>query len=223
MNEFADTVAGECARGAASPAVATARTAVLAGVPRAEIPGRLSEKLKQIVPAGSLLCVDTFQRLQGAANSCAPRVIVVDDRILGRAPLPSSLAELAAASPLIVVAPYARHAEIGELVSAGRADFVPRAADWESLAANLIERRLRRGRDGETPVEPRDAPREDLGEIFRHEINNPLTGILGNAEMLLAHSEKFPAAETQRIRTMVELAVRLRETVRRVSNTWGRR
>lgn len=223
MNEFADILADECARGAADPAEVTARTAVLAGIPRAEIAGRLAEKLKQIVPAGSLLCVDTLQRLRESASGRAPHVIVVDDRILGRTSLPESLAELAAASPLIVVAAYGRHAEIGELVSAGRADFVPRAADWESLAANLIERRLRRGRDSETSVELPATAREDLGEIFRHEINNPLTGILGNAEMLLAHSEKFPAAETQRIRTMVELAVRLRETVRRVSNTWGRR
>ena len=45
-------------------------------------------------------------------------------------------------------------------------------------------------------------------------------GILGNAELLLAHSDRLPAAETQRIRTVVELAGRLRETLRRVSNAW---
>lgn len=223
MNESLGTMPAKCARGAEHPAVGTRKTAVLAGIPRAEIPGRLAEKLKEIVPAGSLLCVDTLQRLRDAANVRAPEVIVVDDRILGRAPLPDALAELAAVSPLILVGACGRHAEIGDMVSTGRADFVPRAADWESLAANLIERRLRRRGDWEISTEPLAAARADLGEIFRHEINNPLTGILGNAEMLLAHSEKFPAAETQRIRTMVELAVRLRETVRRVSNTWGRR
>ena len=51
-------------------------------------------------------------------------------------------------------------------------------------------------------------------------MNNPLTGILGDAELLLAHSERFPANETQRIRTVVDLAVRLRGTVGRVSNAW---
>jgi signal transduction histidine kinase len=98
---------------------------------------------------------------------------------------------------------------------------VPRASEWESLAASLVERRLRwaRGR-GISFVSLSGGLREDIGEIFRHEINNPLTGILGNAELLLAHSDRFSPIETQRIRTVVELAVRLRETVRRVSNLW---
>jgi len=39
----------------------------------------------------------------------------------------------------------------------------------------MIERRLRRAE--RSPA--------DAGKIFRHEINNPLTGILGNAEWVL--------------------------------------
>jgi signal transduction histidine kinase len=62
----------------------------------------------------------------------------------------------------------------------------------------------------------------DLGEIFRHEINNPLTGILGNAELLLAHRDNLSDMETQRLQTVVDLAVRLRETIRRLSNAWER-
>ncbi len=58
----------------------------------------------------------------------------------------------------------------------------------------------------------------DLGEIFRHEINNPLTGILGNAELLLAHRERLNSMDTQRLQTVVGLAVRLRETIRRLSD-----
>ena len=57
----------------------------------------------------------------------------------------------------------------------------------------------------------------EIGEIFRHEINNPLTGILGNSELLLAHREHLTAADTQRLETVVDLAVRLRETIRRLS------
>ena len=60
----------------------------------------------------------------------------------------------------------------------------------------------------------------DLGTIFRHEINNPLTGILGNAELVLAHRDHLSAVDTQRLQTVVDLAVRLRETVRRLSNAW---
>ena len=58
----------------------------------------------------------------------------------------------------------------------------------------------------------------ELAEIFRHEINNPLTGILGNAELLLAHGAHLNSVDVQRVQTVVELAVRLRETIRRVSD-----
>ena len=60
--------------------------------------------------------------------------------------------------------------------------------------------------------------RVDFGEIFRHEVNNPLTGILGNAEMLLARREGLPGSAIERLETIANLAVRLRETVRRLSS-----
>ena len=54
-----------------------------------------------------------------------------------------------------------------------------------------------------------------------HEINNPLTGILGNAEMLLVHHrDTLPLPGIQRLETIVDLAVRLRETTRRLGDAW---
>jgi signal transduction histidine kinase len=69
---------------------------------------------------------------------------------------------------------------------------------------------------------------EDFGEVLRHELNNPLTGILGNAELLLAevhrkNDGKLPHGGEQRLETIAELAVRLRETVRRLSQEWETR
>jgi signal transduction histidine kinase len=60
----------------------------------------------------------------------------------------------------------------------------------------------------------------DFGEILRHEVNNPLTGILGNTELLLARRDRLPPGAVERLETIAELAVRLRETVRRLSNAW---
>jgi nitrogen-specific signal transduction histidine kinase len=57
----------------------------------------------------------------------------------------------------------------------------------------------------------------DFGEMLRHEVNNPLTGILGNAELLLARRERLTARDIERLETIAELAVRLRETIRRLS------
>jgi nitrogen-specific signal transduction histidine kinase len=99
--------------------------------------------------------------------------------------------------------------------------FRSRAGDFVPLAAAMIERRLRWAEIAESQLaSPWKGFPADLGSIFRHEINNPLTGILGNAELLLAHSEHLTAADTQRLQTVVDLAVRLRETIRRLSNAW---
>jgi signal transduction histidine kinase len=66
---------------------------------------------------------------------------------------------------------------------------------------------------------------EDFGEVLRHELNNPLTGILGNAELLLSEIRRkddgrLPAGGLQRLETIAALAVRLRETIRRLSQEW---
>ena len=69
---------------------------------------------------------------------------------------------------------------------------------------------------------------KDFAEVLRHELNNPLTGILGNAELLLVEitrkrDEKFPHGGLERVETIAALAVRMRETVRRLSQEWERR
>ena len=70
-----------------------------------------------------------------------------------------------------------------------------------------------------------DATAAAFGEVLRHELNNPLTGILGNAELLLAEVRRkndgqLPNGGQQRLETIAALAVPLRETVRRLSQDW---
>ncbi len=45
----------------------------------------------------------------------------------------------------------------------------------------------------------------DFGEILRHEVNNPLTGILGNTELLLARRDRLPPGAVERLQTIAEL------------------
>jgi two-component system, NtrC family, sensor kinase len=59
------------------------------------------------------------------------------------------------------------------------------------------------------------------GNRISVDINNPLTGILGNAELVLSHATKLPPADIQRLQTI--LAVRLRETIRGLSDALGGR
>lgn len=208
----------------AKQALATEGRAVLVfAFAREDCAQRLIERVKAASPSASIACVDTIERLLHAAKSQQPDLVIVDERILGGAPPAETIRELAEIAPVVLIAAHERHGEISRLVAAGRVDFVQRAGDWEVPAASAIERRLRSGGVRARGARLRaDNSDDDMGEIFRHEINNPLTGILGNAELLLSHSESFPAAETQRIRTVVELAVRLRETVRRFSDRWGK-
>jgi signal transduction histidine kinase len=65
----------------------------------------------------------------------------------------------------------------------------------------------------------------DFGQVLRHELNNPLTGILGNAELLLAEVKQkdmqlCPMA-VRRLEIIVALAIRMREAVRGLSDEWS--
>jgi signal transduction histidine kinase len=151
----------------------------------------------------------------------SPCVILLDDGVFQDAPLSELLRQLTRTAPVILLASAERQSEILRMVAEGEVEFVARRGDFVQLAACLVERRLRWAqRSGVGGGSPWAEMPEDVAEIFRHEINNPLTGILGNAELLLSHGARLPAADTQRLQTVVELAVRLRETIRRLSDAW---
>lgn len=137
-----------------------------------------------------------------------------------RQALESAVDRLVEVAPAIIVAAPERQSELSFLLSSGAADFVARTGNFVPVAVGLVERRIRlanadflgssAGVSGEWST--------DFGEILRHEVNNPLTGILGNAEMLLARRDRLPVSAIERLETIAHLAVRLRETVRRLSS-----
>ncbi len=193
----------------------------LLGIADESVAQRLADQVERSARAGRVATASNLHQLQVLASRASPRVILFDCDLLQGAPLAESLAQLTALAPVIVLAPLERQAEIAPFVAAGEVEFVARAGDFVATAASLIERRMRREEKLKSTPETTwaDLPGE-IRAIFRHEINNPLTGILGNAEMLLAHGERFTASDTQRLQTVVDLAVRLRETIRRLSNAW---
>ena len=146
----------------------------------------------------------------------------------GTAPsLEAVVAPLAVHAPVVVIGPAEKREELAGLIEAGAADFVERKTNAFAEARGFIQRRLAQ----QETLEVQDAPEreeEDFGEVLRHELNNPLTGILGNAELLLAeirrkNDGKIPGGGIQRLETIATLAVRLRETVRRLSEEWEAR
>ena len=75
-------------------------------------------------------------------------------------------------------------------------------------AAQGEEQQLRRA------VAERDARLSEFAELaarVRHEINNPLTGLIGQAQLLLR--EELSEAARRRVQTIEQLANRIRDTV----------
>jgi signal transduction histidine kinase len=196
----------------------------LLGIADASVAQRIAREIERLTSAPRVAIAPTMLQLDLHASRTSPAVILLDSELLGGKPPGESLNLLRAIAPVIVLAPLIRQVEIAPYLAAGDVEFVARAGDFVPIAAALVERRLRWAKRSKstTGPPPADEP-DDLAAIFRHEINNPLTGILGNAELLLARREQFSALDTQRLQTVVDLAVRLRETIRRLTNSWDSR
>jgi signal transduction histidine kinase len=187
--------------------------------------------------------VSTVDAARDILVHAAPTVILLEESAIGPDPrddgehqstghrMEAIVSALAEYAPVVVVAPASHEHELSALVATGLADFVARSRSCLSMAIDLIEERLRQAVE-----EPAAASsllldgnnQEAFGETLRHELNNPLTGILGNAELLLAEVRRkndgqLPNGGQQRLETIAALAVRLRETVRRLSQDWENR
>ena len=172
----------------------------------------------------------------------APAVILAEERVLveidgtwrgRRQAIESALSLLAGSAPVVWIGAAEEGAQTTRAVRSGAVDFVPRSAMCLPAAITMVERRLR----GSARFAPGDGARggilslsqlrmddRDFGEVLRHELNNPLTGILGNAELLLLEARRgkldLPPQTRKRLETITELAVRMRETVRQLSDRW---
>jgi len=157
-----------------------------------------------------------------------PYVIILDDSCfetdLRIAATPDSLEPMVASltehAPVVVVASAQHRDALAFLIGAGAVDLVARLGNFVPVTVGFA---LRRAQLGEMAASGAPSERErsrDFGEMLRHEVNNPLTGILGNAEMLLKMRGELPPLVITRLETIAELAVRLRETIRRLSDCW---
>jgi signal transduction histidine kinase len=199
-------------------------TSPLLGIADKSVGREIASRVERFGPAGRVVIASTLAELRLCASRSAPRVIGLDGDLLEDAPIVQALSPLIGVAPIVLFAPVERQSEIVSLVVSGDVEFVARAGNYVPVVAGLMERRLRWTEQSNSLVGPPWAEFPgDIGAVFRHEINNPLTGILGNAELLLAHRERLTPVDTQRLQIVVDLAVRLRETIRRISNAWENR
>jgi signal transduction histidine kinase len=194
--------------------------------------------------------VSTVDAARRVVEDAAPAVILLAEAAEGQKVgephepcerLDAAVSSLATYAPVVVIGDAEHQTELSGLVAAGSADYVVRTGGCLTVALGLVERRLRKAQDDaqalpapeKSPEASRrdgapEADREDFGEVLRHELNNPLTGILGNAELLLSEIRRksdgrLPQGAPQRLETIAALAVRLRESVRRLSTEWESR
>jgi signal transduction histidine kinase len=146
----------------------------------------------------------------------------------------AAVTSLADSAPVVVIGAAEHQAELTELLASGVADYVNRSEYSMSVAVGLIERRLRQwflhsGNQTRARKENHSTQACNLGtaetrdfvQVLRHELNNPLTGILGNAELLLHRQNiELPSSLEGRLETIASLPVRMRETVRNLSQEW---
>src|SRR5580698_49522 len=183
--------------------------AVLIGTPNAQLARRISYELTRGAESRLMRVAQTLEELLENFTETAASVTFLDDQLLDGVQLTEFVKQLAGSAPVVLLAEPGRESEVLRFIAEDKLDFV----------ARVMQRRLRWAALGAAPVLGRDEDAAaELAEIFRHEINNPLTGILGNAELLLAHGAHLSGTDVQRVETVVQLAVRLRETIRRVSD-----
>src|SRR5580693_4424015 len=169
--------------------------------------------------------VGTVLQARKKIGRSAPAAVFLDESAMDFAPggetLESAVVALAETVPVVVAAAPDKQTGLAFLINSGAVDFVSRANDFLPLVACMLDRRARMAERATGMLQfPNDELTGDFGEILRHEVNNPLTGILGNTELLLARRDQLPPAAVERLETIAGLAVRLRETVRRLSNAW---
>jgi signal transduction histidine kinase len=169
--------------------------------------------------------VGTVKEARKKIGRSAPAAVFLDQSAIdiadGSETLESAVSLLSEAAPVVVAADAKKQAGMAFLITSGAVDFVARTDNFLPLVAGMLDRRVRMAeRAAGMILFPKDELSGDFGEILRHEVNNPLTGILGNTELLLARRDRLPPAAIERLETIAGLAVRLRETVRRLSNAW---
>jgi len=185
----------------------------------------LAERMATVLARGpgetELVVTPTLAGARRRLDLATPSAIVLDGALLPDEPVEAVARELARSAPLVVLIHPSRQSELAALIALGQVDCLSNCGDFLPVLLALLDRRLRWAEHFaryEGGLEGSEAL--DFGSILRHEVNNPLTGILGNAELLLAHRERLPRDAAQRLETIADLAVRLRETVRRISNGW---
>ena len=118
--------------------------------------------------------------------------------------------------PVVFLAPPGGEEEIARALEHGAAGYALAGPGLPTLLPAVLEHAVQVSRSRELERRGRDLQhRSDLRAVctaLRHELNNPLTGVLGNAEMALA-TPNLPAPLERRLRNVVRMAEQIRDVL----------
>jgi signal transduction histidine kinase len=103
---------------------------------------------------------------------------------------------------------------------------IPEAPGWPDLLVTIAEQILERERINVELANTLETlakveQQASLGRYMldaRHNLNNALTSILGNSDLILLDSSALPAAQRSQVETIRNMAMRLNEIMRRFSS-----
>lgn len=184
-----------------------ARFRILLGIADNGLAKKLASQLMATAPEATVETASSLAQLSDFLASSHPAVIFLDTDLLSGRSISEAVRQFSTIAPLIVLTSVNNQAEMATLIPSSNVDFIGRVGEFIPIATALIERRLKKS-DMEIHSVADTAPESvaQLGELFRHEINNPLTGILGNAELVLAHRDHLSPVDAQRLQTVVDSA-----------------
>lgn len=192
------------------------RPRILLLVSRSEEAQRLRQRLAAHTPDFELVFVPGLVEAQSYVAAARADAVVCDLTALAEEPdqLPWNLGVRV---PWVALVSPGREEQAARLLAEGMADCVVKVGNYHLLLAATLRRVARSPTLAQslTPARPgTPLDGEEIGKILRHEINNPLTGILGNAELILAAEADINPEVRRRVETIVDLAVRLRDLIR---------
>ena len=174
---------------------------------------QLARRLRASLPQIFVVAVSRMQEAVAALKTRRMHAVVCDLRFFPK--MYAAVARQSAGDrtvPIIVLAPEGAEAQVAAALQQGAAGFLVKAGDYGRVLPLVVER-----------VAQVLSSWEEVGQLVRHEINNPLTGILGNAELILASDHELPDEVRSRVTTVVHLAVRLRDLVKSLEGRLQRR
>jgi len=123
--------------------------------------------------------------------------------------------------PVILVSPFNGHSPRGANIVV-----LPEIAEWPDLLFTLAQQILQRERAGDELGKLKAVNSElqrhaSLGRYMlevRHNLNNALTSVLGNSDLILLDAPELPASMRTQVETIRNMGMRMNEIMQRFSS-----